>query len=172
MKKVIDVLPRPPTPSETDDDQVLNLSLRPKRFDEFVGQARVVENLRVAIQAARRRTEPLEHLLLAGPPGLGKTSIGHTQPRRIAARTIAERIAEELGQEVGEIVGYQVRFTDHVGKNTRIKLMTDGILLNEIHRDRDLKPEPLVDGLGYVLPQPQSDPQPDPIPDTESEPQP
>jgi len=70
---------------------------------------------------------------------LGKTSIGHTQPRRIAARTIAERIAEELGQQVGELVGYQVRFTDHVGKNTRIKLMTDGILLNEIHRDRDLK---------------------------------
>lgn len=70
---------------------------------------------------------------------LGRTSIGHTQPRRIAARTIAERIAEELGQEVGETVGYQVRFTDTVGKNTRIKLMTDGILLNEIHRDRELK---------------------------------
>ncbi|RFA14164.1 ATP-dependent RNA helicase HrpA [Subtercola boreus] len=70
---------------------------------------------------------------------LGRTSIGHTQPRRIAARTIAERIAEELGQEVGDLVGYQVRFTDKVGPNTRIKLMTDGILLNEIHRDRLLK---------------------------------
>jgi ATP-dependent helicase HrpA len=70
---------------------------------------------------------------------LGRTSIGHTQPRRIAARTIAERIAEELGEEVGGTVGYQVRFTDAVGKNTRIKLMTDGILLNEIHRDRELK---------------------------------
>ncbi|TQL53024.1 ATP-dependent helicase HrpA [Subtercola boreus] len=70
---------------------------------------------------------------------LGRTSIGHTQPRRIAARTIAERIAEELGQEVGELVGYQVRFTDRVGADTRIKLMTDGILLNEIHRDRLLK---------------------------------
>ena len=70
---------------------------------------------------------------------LGRTSIGHTQPRRIAARTIAERIAEELGEEVGGTVGYQVRFTDTVGKNTRIKLMTDGILLNEIHRDRELK---------------------------------
>ncbi|PPF78746.1 ATP-dependent RNA helicase HrpA [Subtercola sp. Z020] len=70
---------------------------------------------------------------------LGRTSIGHTQPRRIAARTIAERIAEELGQEVGDLVGYQVRFTDRVGPNTRIKLMTDGILLNEIHRDRLLK---------------------------------
>ncbi|CAN5313266.1 ATP-dependent RNA helicase HrpA [soil metagenome] len=70
---------------------------------------------------------------------LGRTSIGHTQPRRIAARTIAERIAEELGQEVGDRVGYQVRFTDTVGPNTQIKLMTDGILLNEIHRDRMLR---------------------------------
>ncbi len=91
-------------------------------------------------------------VIVAGATGSGKTtqipkmlmelgyqSIGHTQPRRIAARTIAERIAEELGQEVGQLVGYQVRFTDRVGKDTRIKLMTDGILLNEIHRDRDLK---------------------------------
>ncbi|MEO6199967.1 MAG: ATP-dependent RNA helicase HrpA [Cryobacterium sp.] len=70
---------------------------------------------------------------------LGRTSIGHTQPRRLAARTIAERIAEELGQEVGQTVGYQVRFTDRVGADTRIKLMTDGILLNEMHRDRMLR---------------------------------
>jgi len=70
---------------------------------------------------------------------LGRTMIGHTQPRRIAARTIAERIADELGSELGGVVGYQVRFTDKVGKDTRIKLMTDGILLNEIHRDRMLK---------------------------------
>jgi ATP-dependent helicase HrpA len=70
---------------------------------------------------------------------LGRTSIGHTQPRRLAARTIAERIAEELGQEVGQTVGYQVRFTDQVGPDTRIKLMTDGILLNEMHRDRTLQ---------------------------------
>jgi len=70
---------------------------------------------------------------------LGRTSIGHTQPRRLAARTIAERIAEELGQEVGQTVGYQVRFTDQVGPDTKIKLMTDGILLNEMHRDRMLR---------------------------------
>ncbi|WP_285116025.1 ATP-dependent RNA helicase HrpA [Leifsonia sp. fls2-241-R2A-40a] len=70
---------------------------------------------------------------------LGRTSIGHTQPRRLAARTIAERIAEELGQSVGELVGYQVRFTDKVSKATRIKLMTDGILLNELRRDRMLR---------------------------------
>ncbi|MFZ4842479.1 ATP-dependent RNA helicase HrpA [Mycetocola saprophilus] len=70
---------------------------------------------------------------------LGRESIGHTQPRRIAARTIAERIAEELGEEVGETVGYQVRFTDKASASTKIKLMTDGILLNEIHHDRLLK---------------------------------
>jgi ATP-dependent helicase HrpA len=70
---------------------------------------------------------------------LGRESIGHTQPRRIAARTIAERIADELGTELGQEVGYQVRFTDRVGVGTKIKLMTDGILLNEIHRDRMLK---------------------------------
>src|SRR3954468_22476319 len=70
---------------------------------------------------------------------LGRTSIGHTQPRRLAARTIAERIAEEIGQSVGELVGYQLRFTDRVSKATRIKLMTDGILLNELRRDRMLR---------------------------------
>ena len=91
-------------------------------------------------------------VILAGATGSGKTtqlpkiclelgrkSIGHTQPRRLAARTIAERISEELGTSLGGLVGYQVRFTDRVGVDTRIKLMTDGILLNEIHRDRMLR---------------------------------
>ena len=67
----------PPTGSERDDEQILNLSLRPKRLGEFVGQTRLIENLRVAIQAAQRRQDPLEHLLFAGPPGLGKTTIAH-----------------------------------------------------------------------------------------------
>ncbi|MFD1714420.1 ATP-dependent RNA helicase HrpA [Amnibacterium flavum] len=70
---------------------------------------------------------------------LGRTSIAHTQPRRIAARTIAERIAEEMGVELGTLVGYQVRFTDKASASTRIKLMTDGILLNELTRDRMLR---------------------------------
>jgi ATP-dependent helicase HrpA len=90
-------------------------------------------------------------VIVAGATGSGKTtqlpkmlmelgygSIAHTQPRRIAARTIAERISEELGSELGGVVGYQVRFTDKAGPLTRIKLMTDGILLNQIHRDREL----------------------------------
>ncbi|TAL40748.1 MAG: ATP-dependent RNA helicase HrpA [Salinibacterium sp.] len=100
--------------------------------------ARAISEHQVVIVAGATgsgKTTQLPKILLE----LGRTSIGHTQPRRIAARTIAERIAEELGTELGGLVGYQVRFTDRVGKDTRIKLMTDGILLNEIHHDRDLK---------------------------------
>jgi len=94
-------------------------------------------------------------VVVAGETGSGKTTqlpkiclelgrgihgmIGHTQPRRLAARTVAERVGEELGQDLGEAVGYQVRFTDRVGDTTLVKLMTDGILLNEIHRDRSLR---------------------------------
>lgn len=70
---------------------------------------------------------------------LGRSMIGHTQPRRIAARSVAERIAEELGTELGDLVGYQVRFTDRTSAASRIKLMTDGILLAELQRDRDLR---------------------------------
>ena len=91
-------------------------------------------------------------VIVAGETGSGKTTqlpkiclelgygvtgqIGHTQPRRIAARTVADRIAEELGTEPGTVVGYQVRFADTSGDATMIKVMTDGILLTELHRDR------------------------------------
>ncbi len=72
--------------------------------------------------------------------GRGETGmIAHTQPRRIAARSIAERVADELEARVGGLVGYQVRFTDEVGPDTRIKLMTDGIMLAEIQRDPELR---------------------------------
>ncbi len=93
--------------------------------------------------------------IIAGETGSGKTTqipkmcvelglaekglIGHTQPRRLAARTVAERIASELGVEIGQEVGFQVRFTGHVGPATKIKLMTDGILLAEIQRDKLLR---------------------------------
>lgn len=65
-----------------------------------------------------------------------KGLIGHTQPRRLAARTVANRIAEELQTEPGGCIGYKVRFSDHVSDNTMVKLMTDGILLAEIQQDR------------------------------------
>jgi ATP-dependent helicase HrpA len=93
-------------------------------------------------------------IILCGATGSGKSTqlpklcleagrgvfglIGHTQPRRIAARALANRIALELGTQVGGAVGYQVRFTDHTGPNCRVKLMTDGILLRELEADRDL----------------------------------
>lgn len=72
--------------------------------------------------------------------GRGRTGmIGHTQPRRIAARSVAERIAAETGTELGDLVGYTVRFTDRVRPTARIKVMTDGILLAELTRDRLLR---------------------------------
>ena len=71
---------------------------------------------------------------------LGRTSIAHTQPRRIAARAVAERIAEELKVELGGLVGYQVRFTDKASAETKVKVMTDGILLNAMQRHRNLEP--------------------------------
>ncbi|WP_158370860.1 ATP-dependent RNA helicase HrpA [Cellulosimicrobium cellulans] len=94
-------------------------------------------------------------VIVAGETGSGKTTqlpkialelgrgrdgqIGHTQPRRIAARTVAERIAEELGTTIGELVGYQVRFTDESSDRTLVKVMTDGILLAQIQRDPELR---------------------------------
>lgn len=94
-------------------------------------------------------------VVVAGETGSGKTTqlpkmllelgihrsgiIGHTQPRRLAARTVAERLAEEMGTSIGEDIGYQVRFTAEVSKSTAVKLMTDGILLAEIQRDPQLR---------------------------------
>jgi ATP-dependent helicase HrpA len=94
-------------------------------------------------------------VIVAGETGSGKTTqipkiclelgrgvrglIGHTQPRRIAARTVAERIAEELRTPLGGAVGWKVRFTDQVGDSTLVKLMTDGIMLAEIQTDRELR---------------------------------
>ena len=94
-------------------------------------------------------------VVISGATGSGKTTqlpklcleagrgqngmIGHTQPRRLAARSVASRIAAELGEELGQTVGYQVRFRQSVGENTQIKLMTDGILLAEIQHDPQLR---------------------------------
>ncbi|MET4705211.1 ATP-dependent RNA helicase HrpA [Frigoribacterium sp. UYMn621] len=106
-----------------------------QRRDDIAAALRSHQVVIIAGETGSGKTTQLPKILLE----LGKTSIGHTQPRRIAARTIAERISDELGTPLGGLVGYQVRFTDTVGPDTRIKLMTDGILLNEIHRDRLLR---------------------------------
>ena len=94
-------------------------------------------------------------IVVAGETGSGKTTqlpkialeigrgttgqIGHTQPRRIAARSVAQRIAEEMQVELGGLIGYQVRFSDRSSDRTAVKVMTDGILLNEMQRDPDLR---------------------------------
>jgi ATP-dependent helicase HrpA len=111
-----------------------------------------VSTRRGAIAAALRDSQVV---VVAGETGSGKTTqlpkialelgrgvrgrIGHTQPRRIAARSVAERIAEEIGSPLGEVVGWKVRFTDQVSDRTLVKLMTDGVLLAEIARDRLLR---------------------------------
>ncbi|QHC66077.1 ATP-dependent RNA helicase HrpA [Rathayibacter sp. VKM Ac-2759] len=104
------------------------------RRDDIAAAIRDNQVVIVAGATGSGKTTQLPKILLE----LGLGSIAHTQPRRIAARTIAERIAEELDDEVGGIVGYQVRFTDKASASTRIKLMTDGILLNEMNHDRML----------------------------------
>ncbi|MCP9945628.1 ATP-dependent RNA helicase HrpA [Streptomyces somaliensis] len=113
------------------------------------------------LPVSRKKDEILEAVrdhqvvIVAGETGSGKTTqipkiclelgrgvrgmIGHTQPRRIAARTVAERVAQELRTPLGEAVGWKVRFTDQVGPDTFVKLMTDGILLAEIQTDRELR---------------------------------
>jgi len=113
------------------------------------------------LPVSQRRTEIADAIrahqviIVAGETGSGKTTqlpkicldlgrgvagtIGHTQPRRLAARTVADRIAEELGSPLGETVGYKIRFTDRSSDSTQIKIMTDGILLAEVQRDRMLR---------------------------------
>ena len=88
----------------------------------------------VAGETGSGKTTQLPKICLA----LGRRQIAHTQPRRIAARSVAERVAEEMGVELGEQVGYQVRFTRRASSDTALTVMTDGVLLAEISHDRDL----------------------------------
>ena len=129
----------------------------------YLTRKQQAEQLRIEypdLPVSARRDEILkliaEHqvVVIAGETGSGKTTqlpkmclelgrgvkglIGHTQPRRIAARSVATRIAEELKSELGSTIGYKVRFNDQVSDNTLVKLMTDGILLAEIQNDRYL----------------------------------
>lgn len=106
-----------------------------QRRDDIAAAIRDNQVVIVAGETGSGKTTQLPKILLE----LDRESIAHTQPRRIAARTIAERVAEELGSELGGLVGYKVRFTDQVGRDTRVTLMTDGILLAALRGDRELK---------------------------------
>ncbi|MEE4128869.1 ATP-dependent RNA helicase HrpA [Pseudomonas viridiflava] len=124
---------------------------------ESVPTVRYDDNLPIAAKRDEIKDALLKHqvLIIAGETGSGKTTqlpkicleigrgqhglIGHTQPRRIAARSVASRVADELATPLGALVGYQVRFEDQSDSNTLIKLMTDGILLAETQHDRFLE---------------------------------
>ena len=138
------------------DRQVVTAEARVARRRATVPQLRFPPELPVSdrVDDLAAAIAANQVVIVAGETGSGKSTqlpkiclqigrgirglIGHTQPRRIAARALAERIAEETGTAVGGAVGYAIRFGDHTGPDTLVKLMTDGILLNEIVRDRML----------------------------------
>ncbi|MFE0024669.1 ATP-dependent RNA helicase HrpA [Amycolatopsis sp. NPDC059021] len=109
-----------------------------KLKDEIADAIREHQVVIVAGETGSGKTTQLPKICLELGRGI-RGQIGHTQPRRLAARTVADRIASELKTELGEAVGYKVRFTDHSGQDTLVKLMTDGILLAEIQTDRMLR---------------------------------
>ncbi len=109
-----------------------------QRRDDIIAALRGNQVVVVAGETGSGKTTQLPKICLElgrGSSGL----IGHTQPRRIAARSVAERLSEELGVQLGEEVGYQVRFTDHTSARSAIKVMTDGILLAELQHDPQLR---------------------------------
>src|SRR5262245_16852498 len=108
-----------------------------QRKDEIAAAIRDNQVVIVAGETGSGKTTQLPKICLELGRGI-TGQIGHTQPRRIAARTVAERIAEETGTEVGAAIGYKVRFTDKASDATFVKVMTDGILLAEMQQDRKL----------------------------------
>lgn len=112
----------------------LPVSARRKEILKLIAENQVVV---IAGETGSGKTTQLPKMCLELGRGV-KGLIGHTQPRRIAARSVANRIAEELQCEIGSTVGYKVRFNDQINDNTLVKLMTDGILLAEIQHDRYL----------------------------------
>lgn len=106
---------------ETEEDAILNLSLRPSGVEDFVGQKNVVDNLLISIQAAKKRKEPLEHTLFSGPPGLGKTTLAHI-------------IAAEMGTKITATSGPAIeRAGDLIGILTNLQ-KGDILFIDEIHR--------------------------------------
>ncbi|MFA5038290.1 MAG: Holliday junction branch migration DNA helicase RuvB [Candidatus Omnitrophota bacterium] len=106
---------------ETDEDVILNISLRPSSLNEFIGQKEMVENLRLSITAARQRQEPLEHVLLCGPPGLGKTCLAS-----IVAHEMESKITSTSGpaiERAGDLIGILTNLEEG-----------DVLFIDEIHR--------------------------------------
>src|SRR5512142_2508921 len=99
--------------------------------DELTAAIAAHQVVIVAGETGSGKTTQLPKICLA----MGRERIGCTQPRRIAATSVAARVAEELETEVGELIGYKIRFSDKLARTTRVKFMTDGILLAEIQSD-------------------------------------
>ncbi|MAE21137.1 MAG: ATP-dependent RNA helicase HrpA, partial [Pseudomonas sp.] len=159
LKRKLNDLARSSAPS---DEAMQSLIQRIERSQAVVAQRQqaVTLNFPSSLPVSEKRDDIIrlirEHqvVVIAGETGSGKTTqlpkmcieaglgvygrIGHTQPRRLAARSVAQRIADEMQCELGTVVGYQVRFTDQSNDATRIKVMTDGILLAQTQRDRFL----------------------------------
>lgn len=133
LRNTVERVRTAPTPIRYPDDLPIA-----QRRDELLATIRDNQVVVVAGETGSGKSTQLPKFCLELGRGT-EGRIGHTQPRRIAARAVAERVADELGTELGETIGYAVRFADRVGDNTMVKVMTDGILLAEIQRDRDLK---------------------------------
>jgi Holliday junction DNA helicase RuvB len=107
--------------AQDEDDLVLNISLRPYKLMDFIGQKETVDNLKVCLSAAKQRKEPLEHILLCGPPGLGKTSLAHL-------------IAHEMTGKITATSGPAIeRAGDLIGILTNLEI-GDILFIDEIHR--------------------------------------
>jgi len=119
-------------PTAVEIDPSLPIAGEAERIVELIRKHQVIV---IAGETGSGKTTQLPKLCLAAGRGAAGM-IGCTQPRRIAARTVAKRVAEELKTPLGALVGYQVRFNDNVGERTAVKFMTDGILLAEIQSDR------------------------------------
>ncbi len=113
------------TPDKTDEDLDIELSLRPQRLDDFVGQERLKENLAVFIQAAKERQEALDHVLLYGPPGLGKTTLANIISRELTAQitTTSGPVLEKAGDLAGVLTNLQshdVLFVDEIHRTNTV----------------------------------------------------
>ncbi len=109
------------TPEMREDDRFYDLTLRPSRFDEFVGQAKIKENLRIYVEAAKRRRAPLDHVLLCGPPGLGKT-------------TLALILGQEMGVNVTTAAGPAIEHKGQLAALLTKLEVGDVLFIDEIHR--------------------------------------